>query len=202
MKKGISLIVLVITIIVMIILAGVVIMSISNNNVIDKANTAVSDYNQKLIEDQIQLTESNYYLKNKKSLSQETVEDLRTAMTTYNIPMEKLFLYEDVAYTNASGAAVPAATLVLFDYSKVTEEERTALLQAGYLYLKGDVNMDNKITIEDITMASSISVGYSTATPLIKAYGDMNNDTVIDALDVTMIDLLVNGHTSLRKIFE
>ncbi len=63
MKKGISLIVLVITIIVMIILAGVVIMSISNNNVIDKANTAVSDYNQKLIEDQIQLTESNYYLK-------------------------------------------------------------------------------------------------------------------------------------------
>lgn len=40
MKKGISLIVLVITIIVMIIIAGAIIISLSQTNVLDQANTA------------------------------------------------------------------------------------------------------------------------------------------------------------------
>ena len=42
-KKGISLIVLVITILVMIILAGAVIITLNNTNIINKANTAVSE---------------------------------------------------------------------------------------------------------------------------------------------------------------
>lgn len=49
-KRGISLIVLIITIIVMLILATVIVMSLSNNNVIDKANTAVTETNLKTIE--------------------------------------------------------------------------------------------------------------------------------------------------------
>lgn len=43
MKKGISLIVLVITIIVMIIIAGAIIISLNSSNVLNRANTAVSD---------------------------------------------------------------------------------------------------------------------------------------------------------------
>ena len=43
MKKGISLIVLVITIIVMIIIAGAIIISLNSSNVISKANQAVTD---------------------------------------------------------------------------------------------------------------------------------------------------------------
>lgn len=42
MKKGISLIVLVITIIVMIIIAGAIIISLNSSNVIDQANKAVT----------------------------------------------------------------------------------------------------------------------------------------------------------------
>lgn len=42
MKKGISLIVLVITIIVMIIIAGAIIISLNSTNIIDKANEAVT----------------------------------------------------------------------------------------------------------------------------------------------------------------
>ena len=42
MKKGISLIVLVITIIVMIIIAGAIIISLNSTSVIEKANTAVT----------------------------------------------------------------------------------------------------------------------------------------------------------------
>lgn len=43
MKKGISLIVLVITIIVMIIIAGAIIISLNSSNVISQANKAVTD---------------------------------------------------------------------------------------------------------------------------------------------------------------
>ena len=43
MKKGISLIVLVITIIVMIIIAGAIIISLNSSNVIDQSNKAVQD---------------------------------------------------------------------------------------------------------------------------------------------------------------
>ena len=45
MKKGISLIVLVITIIVMIIIAGAIIISLNSSNVIDQSNKAVKDSN-------------------------------------------------------------------------------------------------------------------------------------------------------------
>lgn len=45
MKKGISLIVLVITIIVMIIIAGAIIISLNSSDVIDRSNEAVEDSN-------------------------------------------------------------------------------------------------------------------------------------------------------------
>ena len=45
-KKGISLIVLVITIIFMIILAATIVISLNNANVIDSANKAVKDTNK------------------------------------------------------------------------------------------------------------------------------------------------------------
>ena len=45
MKKGISLIVLVITIIVMIIIAGAIIISLSQNNIVTEANTAKTQSN-------------------------------------------------------------------------------------------------------------------------------------------------------------
>ncbi|MDD2376826.1 MAG: hypothetical protein PHD15_05230 [Clostridia bacterium] len=64
-KKGISLIVLVITIIVIIILAGAVILSLANNNPIESANEAtfksnISEYNSELA-----LAVSDEYLKNR-----------------------------------------------------------------------------------------------------------------------------------------
>jgi flagellar basal body-associated protein FliL len=55
MKKGISLIVLVITIIVMIIIAGSIIISLNSSNVIDKANTAVTATDVGALNDQLQL---------------------------------------------------------------------------------------------------------------------------------------------------
>lgn len=55
-KKGISLIVLVITIIVMIILASAIIISLSNNGIIDKAKNAVNLSNEKQVQEVLEIT--------------------------------------------------------------------------------------------------------------------------------------------------
>ena len=62
MKKGISLIVLVITIIVMIIIAGAIIISLNSTNIIDKANTAVDSSNEAELKSLVALTYMNQYV--------------------------------------------------------------------------------------------------------------------------------------------
>ncbi len=61
-KKGISLIVLVITIIVMIILAASVVITLSNTGIIDKANTAVNLTSEKQVQDLASLIWAEAYL--------------------------------------------------------------------------------------------------------------------------------------------
>ena len=73
-KEGISLIVLVITIIVMIILAGSVVVTLSNTGIIGKANEAVESTNIKEIEQLASLIWSEEFLDGKRG------EDLETAV--------------------------------------------------------------------------------------------------------------------------
>ena len=54
-KKGISLIVLVVTIIVMTIIAGAVIISLTNDNIIDQATNATRKYNIAQLKEQINI---------------------------------------------------------------------------------------------------------------------------------------------------
>ena len=63
MKKGISLIVLVITIIVMIILAAAVVISLNNTGIINKASQAVDLTNESAVQDLAALTWADAYLK-------------------------------------------------------------------------------------------------------------------------------------------
>ena len=62
MKKGISLIVLVITIIVMIIIAGAIIISLNSTNVIEKSNKAVDASNAAEFYSLVTLTYMNQYV--------------------------------------------------------------------------------------------------------------------------------------------
>ena len=64
MKKGISLIVLVITIIVMIIIAGAIIISLNSTSVIDKANTAVTATDVSTLNDKLSLAYVDLKLSN------------------------------------------------------------------------------------------------------------------------------------------
>ena len=80
-NKGISLIVLVITIIVMIILAGSIILSLSNNGIIGKANEAVDVTNEASVRQLVELKWAEAYL-------DENVKKTDAGM--HNAVMEKL----------------------------------------------------------------------------------------------------------------
>lgn len=62
-RKGISLIVLIITIIVMIIIAGVIIISLTEANIIDRSQKAVSEYTLQLEREKIQLAFNDWMFK-------------------------------------------------------------------------------------------------------------------------------------------
>ena len=74
-RKGISLIVLVITIIVMIILAGAIILSLNNAGIIGKANQAVEESNEATVKQLADLKWSEAYLEGKR-----TADDLTAAV--------------------------------------------------------------------------------------------------------------------------
>ena len=78
MKKGISLIVLVITIIVMIIIAGAIIISLNSTSVIDKANTAVTATDISTLNDKLSLAYVDLKLAN------QSVTDFSTGSVSVN----------------------------------------------------------------------------------------------------------------------
>lgn len=64
MKKGMSLITLVITVILMIIIAGTAIVTLSKSNVIEKAQDATNSFNLKSIEQLANMAYANIYFDN------------------------------------------------------------------------------------------------------------------------------------------
>ena len=89
-KKGISLIVLVITIIVMIILAATVVISLTNTGIIDRANHAVQLTDEKQVQDLAALTWAECYINNLRgdALKQEVItklEEQGVKIDKYNI---------------------------------------------------------------------------------------------------------------------
>ena len=98
-KKGISLIVLVITIIVMIILAASVVITLSNTGIIDRADQAVKLTNEKQVQDLAAMIWSEKYMDKYRGedLTREVLEELevegeRLLFTTF----EEAKLIEDL----------------------------------------------------------------------------------------------------------
>ncbi|MBR6614048.1 MAG: type II secretion system protein [Clostridia bacterium] len=86
-KKGISLIVLVITIIVMIILAATVVITLSNTGVIDRAGQAVDLTNEAAVQDLAALTWADAYMDNKRGT--ELVNEVTTKLSEQGITADK-----------------------------------------------------------------------------------------------------------------
>ncbi len=82
-KKGISLIVLVITIIVMIIIAAGIVITLSNTNVINRASQAVDLTNEASVQDLAALAWSDAYMDNKRG--QDLIDAVTTVLTNNSI---------------------------------------------------------------------------------------------------------------------
>ena len=87
MKKGISLIVLVITVIVLAILASVIIINMSDTNLIDESDEAVNLYNQKQYEEALTLAYADWLIANPgEEFTAENISELNfTAPTGYTV---------------------------------------------------------------------------------------------------------------------
>ena len=88
-KKGISLIVLVITIIVMIILAATVILSLSSNGIINRANEAVSDTDIKQVQSLANTLWAEAYLVKREDSSVDIDTYVRTKLDENNMNVDK-----------------------------------------------------------------------------------------------------------------
>ena len=87
MKKGISLIVLVITIIVMIILAASVVITLSNTGIINRASQAVDLTNEAAVQDLAALTWADAYMDNKRGTN--LVNEVTTKLGEQGVTSDK-----------------------------------------------------------------------------------------------------------------
>lgn len=114
MKKGISLIVLVITIIVMIIIAGAIIISLNSSNVIDKANDAVTRTDVANLNDKLTLA----YVDLKTTYPSS---DLKTLTTIKVGDMDEVSTLEAYYTAALSGDTIPTGyTITVADNGSAT----------------------------------------------------------------------------------
>ena len=123
MKKGISLIVLVITIIVMIILAASVVITLSNTSVINRASEAVDATNEKQVQDLAALIWADAFMDNKRddSLRQYVVEELEKQGITsdkWNISVNNSGATITSKYSNEPGLGT---LITAADYGKTVD---------------------------------------------------------------------------------
>lgn len=106
-KIGISLIVLIITIIVMLILAGTAIVSLGNNGIIDRANEAVDKINEREVQEVANLAWAEAYAAGKK-----TKKDLQTAVEAA-LESNNIDLKDYVITVTTSGVTVSSKKSIL-----------------------------------------------------------------------------------------
>ena len=151
-KKGISLIVLVITIIVMLILASAVIISLSNSDIITKAKEAVIKTDVKNFAQELSISFTQEKLENKdldtNSVTATDVEEIKKYIPNFDAKYAgKIFIQDGE---------------LVYDASKVTESEKTALesigVKSGTIYTPAEIkaiieskNLGTDVSTTDIT---------------------------------------------------
>ena len=152
-KKGISLIVLVITILVMIILAGVVIVSLQKNNPVEKAKKASSDTNEASIKEAV----VQY------ALNLNVVDDKDAEM---NKVVEGTFSadgYTTKYYTKGENVAQQAGTNITSD-----KPAKETALKDNYFMLKLTAGSELGVDVSaNILGANRLYVNFSTGDSFI-----------------------------------
>ena len=147
-KKGISLIVLVITIIVMIILAAAIILSLSSNGIIDRANEAVDKTDEAAVKNYAQTLWADAYLDGKRG--KELIDVIETELDKLGVnPMNYTF------YISDSGMEIqkfdPANWEFVYTYDQ--EEEKWS----EKIYATANSNPEGDIVVKFYNLGNSIT---------------------------------------------
>ena len=181
MKKGISLIVLVITIIVMIILAAAVVISLNSTNLIDKANTATASMNEKQIQHAASLLWAEAYMdgiKTQEGLNEVVVEGLKEIvgennLVNYDVTVSETGVIVTKKDTVTDTTAKLAGTWVL---NSTITMPTTAISETGLKYTS------NNESFEGIEVGtSSLVYTYSTETASINKHNFVLTATHVGA---------------------
>lgn len=183
-ENGITLISLAVTIIVLLILAGVAISMLSGDNgLLRKVASAKEKTGIAQIEEEVALYSYNYTINNYRSLKQDTVNKMKEICTSTGISVDKLTIF----YNRNTGTE-----LILYRVEKVTNEEKDILEGKGVLALRGDVDLDGVLTENDRKLINSYNNSEIEFTKIQEEIGDLNNDTVIDTIDHTIIGVILD----------
>ena len=140
MKKGISLIVLVITIIVMIILAASVVITLSNTGVIDRAGQAVDLTNEASVQDLAALTWADAYLDNLRG--QDLIDEVEKKLEEQGVTKDKwnITITETGVNIAEKATSVELGTLITSgaDYGKTINYEANGITDWKVLYKTED----------------------------------------------------------------
>ena len=145
-RKGISLIVLVITILVMIILAGVVVVSLQKNNPIEKAKTAKDTSNLSALKEELELYKTNELMLGNKDANNISFTETEAKDILKNIPEN---LKEKVVVSNGKLGVY---------YSKITEEAQDYARENDIFDAEDKIAPDADIYVETIGGRKYITV--------------------------------------------
>ena len=145
-KLGISLIVLVITILVMIILAGVVVVSLQKNNPIEKAKTAKDTSNLSALKEELELYKTNELMQGNKDANNISFTETEVKDILKNIP------------ENLKGKVVVSNGKLGVGYSKITEEARDYARENDIFNAEDKTAPDADIYVETINGKKYVTV--------------------------------------------
>ncbi len=159
MKKGISLIVLVITIIVMIILAASVVITLSNTGVINRASEAVDLTNEAQVQDLAALVWADAYMDNKRGT--DLVNEVTTKLGEQGVTTDKWNITvtdTGVTVTNKNSSSTTLGSLIKGseDYGKTVDYTVTTEVT---LY-DWDDNLENTIETKKTVTVSDWQIYY------------------------------------------
>ena len=189
-KKGISLIVLIITILVIIILTSVIIMSFDNTNPVGRANEAKFKSDLAGFRDELIATHVDKSITN----SDYVKEDVNVA--SGNIGKMRLYI-PDITEEYANKLIITRGNLLYnndesSDYYDENEKKwaKDVGIQAPYENV-GDADGDGKVTENDLTTIRN-SIGQELTDKQKLAY-DTDGDKIVDINDVTTLQWYLSG---------
>ena len=192
MKKGISLIVLVITIIVMIILAASVIITMNNNGIIDRASQAVQLTDEKQVQDLAALAWAEAYLDEDRVVTMEkAVKDALAAQgvtdADWNIEVS-----DTGVSVSKKGSIVQDSAIVDFDIQMGSYDTSLEYYMDNYEYPIGLAYADNMKRITFYIKENGESDDKYVAAN-VKYYGEPTQYTEITDLAGAFTGLMVLG---------